>query len=150
MTIATLVFLIQNQKILLTYKKRGFGKGKWNGPGGKVEKEESLEECAVREVKEEISIFISKLEKVAILTFYDANQYAWTVHVYTSREFNGDPIETNEVRPEWFSQSQIPYDSMWEDDQYWLPQVLSGEKLRGSFYYSKGLEKLENYNIEKF
>jgi hypothetical protein len=35
---ATLLFLIKDQKILLAMKKRGFGKGRWNGVGGKPEK----------------------------------------------------------------------------------------------------------------
>jgi 8-oxo-dGTP diphosphatase / 2-hydroxy-dATP diphosphatase len=46
----TLVLLrdIEKSKILLGYKKRGFGKDKWNGLGGKVEPNESLIECAKR------------------------------------------------------------------------------------------------------
>ena len=38
----------ENNKILLGYKKRGFGFGKWNGFGGKVEQSESISECAKR------------------------------------------------------------------------------------------------------
>jgi 8-oxo-dGTP pyrophosphatase MutT (NUDIX family) len=38
----------ENNKILLGYKKRGFGSNKWNGFGGKVEPFESILECAVR------------------------------------------------------------------------------------------------------
>ena len=37
-----------NKKVLLGYKKRGFGKDKYNGFGGKVEKNESILECAIR------------------------------------------------------------------------------------------------------
>ena len=33
---ATLMFVIQDGKILLIHKKRGFGKGKINGPGGQA------------------------------------------------------------------------------------------------------------------
>ena len=28
----------KNKEILLQHKSRGFGKGKWNGSGGKIEK----------------------------------------------------------------------------------------------------------------
>jgi hypothetical protein len=35
-------------KILLGYKKRGFGVNKWNGLGGKCEPGESIIECAKR------------------------------------------------------------------------------------------------------
>jgi hypothetical protein len=37
-----------NDKILLGYKKRGFGIHKWNGLGGKVEPNESIAEGAKR------------------------------------------------------------------------------------------------------
>ena len=53
MKIVTLVFVHDNQKVLLGYKKRGFGAGRWNGFGGKVETGETLEQAARRELKEE-------------------------------------------------------------------------------------------------
>jgi 8-oxo-dGTP diphosphatase / 2-hydroxy-dATP diphosphatase len=34
--------------VLLGLKKKGFGKGKWNGFGGKVEKNETILEAAIR------------------------------------------------------------------------------------------------------
>jgi len=33
---ATLMFVIRDEQVLLIHKKRGFGKGKINGPGGKA------------------------------------------------------------------------------------------------------------------
>lgn len=46
----TLVFVrdVQNKKLLLGYKKRGFGMHKWNGLGGKVEPNETIEQGAIR------------------------------------------------------------------------------------------------------
>lgn len=148
MTTATLVFLRRENEILLTYKKRGFGRDKWNGPGGKVE-DETIKECAIREVKEEIDVLIIDLDHVATLTFYDGGVFDWDVHVFISWRFSGDPTEGDEVRPKWFSIEEIPYYLMWEDDKYWLPRVLTGEKLKGDFYFSKGLEKLESYELEE-
>jgi 8-oxo-dGTP diphosphatase/2-hydroxy-dATP diphosphatase len=37
-------------------KKRGFGKGKWNGFGGKVEEGECIEDSAIRELEEECGL----------------------------------------------------------------------------------------------
>lgn len=34
--------------LLLGLKKKGFGEGRWNGFGGKVEKDETVSEGAVR------------------------------------------------------------------------------------------------------
>lgn len=41
MRLATLCYLLKDDQVLLAMKKRGFGEGKWNGPGGKVEKGET-------------------------------------------------------------------------------------------------------------
>ena len=44
----TLVLVVQPGRVLLGMKKRGFGVGKWNGFGGKVQPGESIEEAARR------------------------------------------------------------------------------------------------------
>ena len=47
--ILTLLFVQERGKLLLGMKKRGFGKGRWNGFGGKVQVgEETIEEGAIR------------------------------------------------------------------------------------------------------
>ena len=49
----TLVFVLKPGHVLLGMKKRGFGVGKWNGFGGKMHADESMVECAARELHEE-------------------------------------------------------------------------------------------------
>nr|XP_053633034.1 oxidized purine nucleoside triphosphate hydrolase-like [Cherax quadricarinatus] len=44
----TLAFIREGNRLLLGYKKRGFGQGRWNAFGGKVEAGETPEEAAVR------------------------------------------------------------------------------------------------------
>ena len=61
MTAGTLVYLFKENRILLAMKKRGFGEGKWNGPGGKILGHETPKEAAIREVMEEIGIAIEIL-----------------------------------------------------------------------------------------
>ena len=51
--LATLMFVVQDGKILLIRKKRGIGAGKVNGPGGKFEPGETALQCVLREVREE-------------------------------------------------------------------------------------------------
>ncbi len=46
--VLTLVFVREGDKILLGLKKRGFGKGKWNGFGGKVERGETIKQATIR------------------------------------------------------------------------------------------------------
>lgn len=44
----TLVMVLQPPRILLGMKKRGFGAGRWNGFGGKVQEGETIEAGARR------------------------------------------------------------------------------------------------------
>lgn len=142
---STLVFLIQKrgdviERICLAMKKRGFGKGRWNGAGGKVEESESVEAAAKREVEEEIGVILENMEKVAELEFTFPHNPAFDqrVHVYLSEEWSGEIIESEEMRPEWFMQEEIPYKEMWADDEFWLPLVVAGEKVRGAFTFAEG------------
>lgn len=55
-SVLTLLFIHQNNQLLLGFKKRGFGKNKYNGFGGKVEQNESILSAAIRETQEECLI----------------------------------------------------------------------------------------------
>lgn len=56
----TLTMILKNDKILLGMKNRGMGKGKWNGFGGKVEPNETIDDAAKRYaiIYDRIIIFI--------------------------------------------------------------------------------------------
>lgn len=60
--ILTLCMVMKDGKLLLGMKKRGFGMGRWNGFGGKVEAGESIEEAAKREVFEESGLVARSVE----------------------------------------------------------------------------------------
>ena len=44
----SLVMVKRETEILLGFKLRGFGEGKWNGFGGKLEPNETVKKCAAR------------------------------------------------------------------------------------------------------
>jgi 8-oxo-dGTP pyrophosphatase MutT (NUDIX family) len=67
---ATSLFLIKDDKVLLAMKKRGFGQGRFNGVGGKREKDETIFAAARRETFEEIGVKPTKITKAAVLNFY--------------------------------------------------------------------------------
>ena len=127
MTNATLVYLFRENEILLAMKKRGFGVGKWNGVGGKVHEGETFVEAAERETQEEIEVAVELSEPLGQIHFHDATN-EWMVHVFRTDIFSGEPTETEEMRPQWFSIDTIPYPDCWEDDQYWLPLLIAGKK----------------------
>jgi mutator protein MutT len=135
----TLLLLRRGEKILLAMKKRGFGEGKWNGVGGKIEAGETLEEALVRETVEEIGVTPKSWRAVAELDFIqDAetpDPWHMYVYAYMCEEWEGEPSESEEMRPEWFNIGDFPYDSMWDDDPFWLPAVLEGKKVVGTFTF---------------
>lgn len=141
----TLVFLIRKDgagrisHICLAMKKRGFGVGKWNGVGGKVERGEGIEDAARREAQEEIHVHLGALEKVGELTFMFTKDPNWNqlVHVYLCDEWQGEPQESEEMAPKWFASNDIPYEEMWEDDWHWLPYALAGERVKGEFRFDE-------------
>lgn len=135
---STLVLLIEDGQILLAMKKRGFGKGRWNGVGGKPESDETLMQTAIRECKEEILVTPHNLHLAAMLNFYFPEaKSAWDqqVHVFTATEWYGIPTETAEMKPKWFKFDEIPYDVMWDDDKHWLPHILQGKFVHASFTF---------------
>lgn len=137
-TITTLCFIERPGEVLLGYKKRGFGAGRWNGFGGKVQHGESIEEATVRELKEECGVISGPLEKSGVLTFTFLGEDLETeMHIYRTTVFNGEPQETEEMRPQWFRVDAIPFSEMWPDDPYWFPYFLAGKLFRGTFHFRK-------------
>lgn len=149
----TLCFLVKPGKVLLAMKKRGFGQGKWNGVGGKVGENETIEQATVRETKEEIGVTPTSMEKVAVIDFYfpdikEDKTWAQQVHVFFARQWQGEPTETEEMAPQWFKNTELPFESMWKDDEFWLPRVLAGDKLRGRFVFNDTGESIKGMKIK--
>ena len=132
---ATLLFVVEPERVLLIHKKRGLGAGKVNAPGGRLEPGETPEQCAVREVQEELCVTPTGLEKRGELAFQFSDGYSIFVHVFLASGHLGIPTETAEARPQWTSLAAIPYARMWEDDALWVPWLLQGRFFSGRFLF---------------
>lgn len=140
----TLCLLKKDNEILLAMKKRGFGEGKYNGVGGKIERDETPEQAMIRETEEEINVTPIKYEKVGLIEFdefYKENKQNLVFHLYMVYEWNGIPTESEEMKPKWFDINNIPYEKMFPDDKYWLPLILEGKKVKAYFNFD------ENWNL---
>ena len=148
--VLTLCIVHQGDQVLLGMKKRGFGEGRWNGFGGKVHEGENIEEAMLRELEEETGLRLTAFEKRGVLEFQyqnDENKIHET-HLFCATEFEGEPQESEEMRPQWFSVNEIPLESMWPDDRYWLPLFLEGKRFKGEFLFQDFNTILE-YKVEK-
>lgn len=118
-------------------KKRGYGAGKWNGVGGKANSGESPKQAAIRECKEEIGVIPKNLELIGELSFIDRAEdgFNQNCHIYTATDWEGEPAESEEMKPEWFNVYKIPYDQMWPSDKVWLPYLLGGSPFKGEIVY---------------
>ena len=125
---ATLMFIVDEaeRKVLLIRKKRGFGKGKINGPGGKLDPGESELDCAVRETQEELGVTALGSRKRGELWFQFVDGLAMHVAVFHASAHTGEVIETEEAAPLWTHLDEIPFEQMWADDRHWLHQMLTG------------------------
>ncbi|XP_072453818.1 oxidized purine nucleoside triphosphate hydrolase [Notamacropus eugenii] len=147
--IYTLVLVMKPQQILLGMKKRGFGAGRWNGFGGKVEDGESIEEGAKRELLEESGLTADTLQKIGKITFeFVGNTELMDVHIFYVDSFHGTPEESDEMRPQWFQLEQVPFRDMWPDDSYWFPLMLQKKKFHGYFKF-QGQDTILDYTLNE-
>jgi len=151
---ATVCFVLDEEgspRVLLAEKKRGFGKGKLNGPGGKLHDGETPEDGVVREVHEEVGITIcrSGLQYAGCLTFRFPSRptYDHRVHVFRAVRWRGTAAESEEMKPEWFSVHDLPFERMWQDDAYWLPLVLNGKQVNGTFVFGQDNESVVSWSL---
>ena len=154
--ICTVVFPIKDQTILLAKKMKKVGAGRWNGFGGGIEPKETIEQCAVRELKEECGLVTQEdlLEKVGIIDFYNDTECRdpqYIVHFFVCREFSGKPRETEPGKmamPTWFRFDDLP--DMQAGDKLFLEKMLSGKKLDGWIRYDNSeTKKVVSFNLDE-
>jgi mutator protein MutT len=153
MKLVTLCLLVKDDKVLLAMKKRGFGMGKWNGIGGKVEEGETIEAAAIRETGEEIGVVVdpAKMENIGKIEFHFKDKPEWNqhMHIFLVKDWKGEPTESEEMAPKWYLHHEIPFDVMWPDDKHWMPAVLAGKKVEGKFYFINEGKNIDEFDIRE-
>jgi 8-oxo-dGTP diphosphatase len=101
------------QNVLLIHKSRPESqKGRVNGLGGKIEKNETPLQCIVREVKEESNLQTDPTQWIALGSILDKNVWHAYVfaYVYTNVQTDAKSMEDQPV--EWFPVDNLPKNSM--------------------------------------
>jgi 8-oxo-dGTP pyrophosphatase MutT (NUDIX family) len=155
--VMTVCYIIdfENQKILLGLKKVRLGKGLYNGFGGHVEPDETIDQAAKREARAESGLHLGQLEKRAVVwTETSGQDEKIELHLYVCSDFSGQPRETEEMKPRWFHFSELKnwIDQIWPTDPYTLPWILAGYRFKANFYLSpdrQTVEKLQRVIVDK-
>ena len=108
----TLLLIIKDEQILLAEKLRGFGKGKLNGVGGKVEPNETVDEAMIRECREEIGVIPLNWQKQGIIVFDEfvkGEREKVVMSLYVAKNFEGTPLKSDEMDPKFYPIKNIPY-----------------------------------------
>ena len=101
--------------------------GKWIGVGGHVEKDETPEECLLREVKEETGLTLTSYRFRALITFVSDKQDPEMMCLFTADGFEGELITCNEGDLVWVPKEEVPKLPTWEGDAIFLKLLLEDE-----------------------
>jgi 8-oxo-dGTP diphosphatase len=134
--VAVLCFVFDGDQVLLIEKLRGLGKGKVNGPGGRLEPGETAQMAAIRETQEEVGIIPIDPQFYGRLRFAFTNAYHLECHVFRADAYEGVLAETPEAIPFWASVNELPFHRMWADDEHWLPHLVARRSFEGRFIFN--------------
>ncbi len=146
---ASLCHIVRDRKLLLRLANAGMSKGKWNGPGGKLERGETPAENVIREVEEETSLRIVNPDYHGKIEFYmnGRGSLGYLVHLFIARRSSGRAKSNEEGTVRWFDLEKIPYAKMWDDYRYWLPLLLNGTRFNARFFYDRQNSRVVSYEI---
>jgi len=130
MIISTLAYIEKNEKFLMLYrnkKENDINEGKWVGVGGKLEANESPDECIKREIFEETGLKAQQLKLKGFITFVNTICESELIFIYTVSDYSGDLIDCNEGTLEWIDKEKVLSLNLWEGDRYFLTPILKNE-----------------------
>ena len=122
-------YLKKNDCYLLLYrnkKERDVNHDKWIGVGGHIEKGETPDMAAIREIKEETNFDVRSLKCAGeVLFIYD--DYQELMYLYEIDDFTGVIMPCDEGELRWIPIVDIYQYPMWEGDKLFLPKLINHE-----------------------
>lgn len=125
--LATICYIDNGREFLMLHRNKkpnDVHAGKWIGVGGKLERGETPQECAAREILEETGLKAKPVLK-GIITFPEFTlNLDWYTYVFKVTEFEGELIDCNEGTLEWVPYDQVLSKPTWEGDHTFVEWLL--------------------------
>ncbi len=95
-----------------------------------MEEGETVSDAARRECLEEIGVFLTEMQQAGTIVFqYADHTLTTTCTVFLVSSWEGEPKESEEMRPQWFPTDHLPWEALWASDRLWLSDALSGKQV---------------------
>lgn len=120
---STLVYLEQDGKYLMLHrckKENDCNAGKWIGVGGGFEKDESPEDCALRETREETGLTLTEWRYRGLVTFVSDRWSTEYMHLFTATAWEGSLQDCDEGELVWVPKEELAKLPLWEGDAIFL------------------------------
>ncbi len=125
---STLIYLERGGEYLMlhrTKKENDLNRDKWIGVGGKFEPDESPEECALRETREETGLTLTRWRYRGLVTFVSDRWATEYMHLFTADAWTGALKSCDEGELEWIKKGTLLSLPLWEGDRIFL-RLLDG------------------------
>lgn len=153
--LATLCYVVRNGRVLMLLRNKEPNLGLWIAPGGKLEFDESPEECALRELREETGLRGRDPELRGVITEVSPRKdYQWLIFIYVVRQAKGEltdceATDCREGRLAWVPIPDVLTLPIPEADAIFFPHIVSdGPLFRAKFVYDRdlGIVSWERYS----
>lgn len=129
----TLCYIEKDGQYLMlhrTKKVNDINQDKWIGVGGKLEADETPEECLLREVWEETGLTLTRYQYRGLVTFVMEGREAEYMYLYTADAYTGEITDCEEGELVWIPKKDISKLNLWEGDKVFFRLL---EECKGFF-----------------
>ena len=119
----TLCYILRGNEVLMLHRNRkqdDENEGKWIGVGGKLEENESPDECLLREVYEETGLRLTSWRYRGVVTFVSDRWEGEYMHLFTADGFEGTLTDCAEGELAWIPGDRIAALPQWAGDRIFL------------------------------